>query len=477
MLNPIFLALTPLVATHLPNVIIIMTDEHNFRTLGCYRALLSDNQALQWGEGCVVQTPNIDFLADNGVLCSNVYASNPVSGPSRSSFMTGCYPQATGVEFNNSALNAGMTTFADILSQNSYRTGYFGKWHLDGDSKPGWTPSQKHGWEDNLYMYNRGHWKKLGIVDGTPEVLSVDLNGRLSESVLSGADEQSFTTDFLTDRAIDFIDRNKDNRFCCFISIPDPHGKNIVRPPYDTMYADMDYQKPSSAFTDCTGWPSWAQSSEKTILEDRQMGIYFGMVKCIDDNIGKLLDYLRLNGLDENTMIIFTSDHGDLLGEHGRDNKSVPFEASAKIPYIWYYPSSLPSGRVVSTAMSNVDFFPTLMGVLGIRQRVHCHGKDFSRLLKGKRRDSYNVAVSKNNVWIMATDGLFKLILTAREGASPVLFDLQKDPDETVNVFNDASYSAVKKKLASAMKSYCISTREPFWEGDRIPAQIQDILR
>ena len=77
----------------------------------------------------------------------------------------------------------------------------------------------------------------------------------------------------------------------------------------------------------------------------------------------------------------------------------------------------------------------------------------------------------------MATDGLFKLILTAQEGASPVLFDLQKDPDETVNVFNDTSYSAVKRKLASAMKSYCTSTKEPFWEGALIPAQIQDILR
>lgn len=470
------LAVNTVKAKSNPNVIIIMTDEHNFRTLGCYRNLLSTNQAFPWGEDCFVETPNIDFLANNGTLCLNCYATNPVSGPSRSSFMTGLYPQSTGVDKNNKSLNKNIATFADVLSHNGYTTGYFGKWHLSGGSKPGWTPSEKHGWKNNLYMYNRGHWKKLGNINGKPEVQSFNSKGKLSESDLSGADEITYTTDFLTDRAIEFIDENKDKSFCCFISIPDPHGHNIVRSPYDTMYSDMQFEKPNTAFNDTSNMPSWAEKSPKTILDKNEMDKYFGMVKCIDDNVGKLINYLLDKKLSENTIIVFTADHGDLLGEHGRDNKSVPYEASAKIPYIWYYPQKIVSGNVVNTAMNNADFLPTLMGFLGVDKYKKCHGKDFSSLIAGKVQKVYNVTFSKNLEWIMATDGNHKLVLTRKLGAKPVLFDLKKDPDEEVNEFNNVSYASVKKKLADALKDYCISTDEPLWNDHKIHSEIIEII-
>lgn len=109
------------------------------------------------------------------------------------------------------------------------------------------------------------------------------------------------------------------------------------------------------------------------------MAQYLGMVKCIDDNVGKMMRRLQELGLNENTIVIFTADHGDLLGEHGRDNKSVPFEASAKIPFIWTYPGKIPAGSLVKEAMNNTDFTPTLLKIMNIQSKVQYQGKSIPR--------------------------------------------------------------------------------------------------
>jgi arylsulfatase A-like enzyme len=116
-----------------------MTDEHNFRTLGCYREMMQKRQAYMWGPA-VVETPNIDWLADQGALCTSFYATTPVCSPSRGSLISGLYPQATPVVTNNIPLNDGVVTFAHLLGKSGYKTGYAGKWHLDGGGKPQWAP-------------------------------------------------------------------------------------------------------------------------------------------------------------------------------------------------------------------------------------------------------------------------------------------------------------------------------------------------
>ncbi|WP_196065133.1 sulfatase-like hydrolase/transferase [Bacteroides cellulosilyticus] len=475
-----FISVNSLMAQERPNVLIIMTDEHNFRTLGCYREQLSANQAFPWGKGNVVETPHIDALAHRGALCLNCYATNPVSGPSRSSFMTGMYPQTTGVHTNNIPMKDEMVTFAETLAAQGYATGYFGKWHLDGNAKPGWTPSRKFGFADNLYMYNRGHWKKLGVEEGKPIVAGFNAQGKPAENALSNADEQSFTTDFLTDKAIDFMRREREGAFCCFLSIPDPHGPNMVRPPYDRMYTDMKFLHPHSAEANTSEMPSWAQKNKKTIIDAGNKGgmaQYFGMVKCIDDNIGKISRFLESEGLNENTIIIFTADHGDLLGEHARDNKSVPFEASAKIPYIWVYPSKIAQGSIVNTTMSNADFTPTLLGLLDIPLKQNYHGKNQSDFITGKKKSDGNIAVFKGQKWIAITDGNFKLIFSAGEKECPVLFNLKKDPDEMVNLYPSEKHRKSIKQLASALKAYCLSCDEPLWKKDKIQKEIMQAIK
>ena len=462
-----------------PNVVIIMTDEHNFRTLGCYREQLDEALAFPWGKDVAVETPHLDALAHGGLMCMNCYATNPVSGPSRSSFMTGLYPQVTGVDQNNKSLKSETVTFAELLSRSGYATGYVGKWHLDGDAKPGWTPKNKFGWADNLYMFNRGHWKKLADEDGQPVVAARDKKGNFTESTVAGADERSYTTDFLTDKAMNFIRNNKTKPFCCMLSLPDPHGRNIVRAPYDTQYASVQFERPYSASADVTGMPSWTEKSKRTIIDTPNgMSQYWGMVKCIDDNIGKLCQFLKNEGLYDNTIIIFTSDHGDLLGEHGRDNKSVPFEASAKIPCIWYYPSAIKPGTVLNTPISHSDFMPTLLGMVNVKNTQRCHGKDRSQLLLGKAADAGDIVTFRGGKgWMAATDGRYKLIITKGKTEIPVLYDLKNDPNEMKNIFSAESSKAHTKKLAQALKDYCISCEEPLWNEAKVKSEVEHIIK
>ena len=331
------------------NLLIIQTDEHHFGTLGCYG-------------GRIVGTQNIDWLAKNGVLCTSFYATTPVCSPSRAAFISGHYPQKTPVVTNNIPLSDSVITFAHILKQQGYATGFAGKWHLDGPGKPQWAPNRKFGFTDNRWMYNRGHWKKFEITQKGPRVAASNAKGQANYD-LAGADEKSFSTDWLCDRAVDFIHENSDKPFCYYVSLPDPHGPNTVRAPYDTMYANVEVPIPLTLQRQAAQIPNWGKPANGVSAAQLRkiMPAYYGMVKCIDDNVGKLIASLKAEGVLEKTIIVFTSDHGDLCGEHGRLNKGVPYEGSARVPFIVCAPSCLPSGKVVNEALTSVDFFPTIM--------------------------------------------------------------------------------------------------------------------
>ena len=312
-----------------PNLLIIHTDEHHVNTLGCYG-------------GDLVETPNIDWLAKNGAIVSKCYAATPVCSPSRASFLTGCYPQNTPVTTNNIPMRNGAMTFAEALRRKGYATGYAGKWHLDGHGKPQWAPERRFGFDDNRYMFNRGHWKKMEITADGPRVAARGRGGKPTYAV-DGADSKSFTTDWLTDRAIDFLAEHKDGPFCYMLAIPDPHGPNTVRAPYNTMYRAADVQIPKTLTKTPDQIPDFARPDPKVTAKmlRRIQPNYYGMVKCIDDNVGRILKTLRETNRLDNTVVVFTSDHGDLCGEHGRLNKGVPYEGSARIPFVIYYPERI----------------------------------------------------------------------------------------------------------------------------------------
>jgi arylsulfatase A-like enzyme len=449
------------------NLLILQTDEHHFNTLGCYG-------------GTIVATPQIDWIAKNGVLCTSFYATTPVCSPSRASFVSGRYPHNTPVITNNIPLDDNIVTFAEVLRRRGYSTGYAGKWHLDGQGKPQWAPARKFGFEDNRFMFNRGHWKQLTDTASGPAVAARDQRGRPNYSV-EGADDESFTTDWLTTKAIQFIESQDDTPFCYMVSYPDPHGPNSVRAPYDAMYADVEVPIPASLDKADEQAPAWgAKSKAVTAASLRKiMPAYYGMVKCIDDNVGRILETLRRRELLERTIIVFTADHGDLCGEHGRLNKGVPYEGSAKIPFLMYCPGKIAPGTVVDEALSCVDFLPTIMTLLELPAADGVEGRDASALLTGARPDGWSdVAFLRStgtSGWLCAVSDRYKLVYSEQD--EPWLFDLKDDPDELVNAFHDADSRRVAKRLTEALVDYCRRYGDPRGENSKIESDLRAALR
>ncbi|MEN8115628.1 MAG: sulfatase [Bacteroidota bacterium] len=461
-----------------PNLLIIQTDEHNFRTLGCYRDHLSHEQAFIWGEGNNVETPNIDFLADNGMVFTKYYAATPVCSPSRGTLITGMYPQHTGVPKNDLPLKDGLITYSQVLSENGYKTGFIGKWHLDGTGKPQWTPERRFGFNDNKFMYNRGHWKKMEDTPTGPKVAATNNKGNPTYD-LNGADETSFTTDFLTDRSIDFIEKNKEHPFSLYLSYPDPHGPDKVRTPYDNMYTHMNFEKPRTFNLNKDTVPSWAKPEKNPKLTHDQ---YFGMVKCIDDNIGRIITYLRENELLDKTIIVFTSDHGDLRAEHGKHNKGNPLEASAKIPFVVYYPAKIPAGKSVKNAFNTVDFAPSILNFMDQKVPSQMVGRDYSTLLATPENQNdfeditfmRSTGTGKDGSWVAAATSRYKLILSKND--EPWLIDMETDPDEKINFINYPENKVLVMELAQRLSEYAKEQSDPFLQGTKMADDLQKLL-
>jgi arylsulfatase A-like enzyme len=361
-------------------------------------------------------------------------------------------------------LRSDMVTFAEVLQAKGYQTGYAGKWHLDGSGKPQWAPRRQFGFADNRFMFNRGHWKKFELLEGKPRV-AARKKGQPSYGV-DGADATSFATDWLTDRALEFVEKNASGPFCYHLSLPDPHGPNTVRPPYDTMYRDMVIRPPAT-FLNTVSNPKWAPTAgnngPKQFRAD-MMAAYFGMVKCIDDNVQRLIDRLDELKLLDNTVIVFTSDHGDLCYEHGRLNKGIPYEASARIPMIIAAPDKVASGTVIDAALGTVDFAPTILPLLVGTAPEGTQGRDFGGLLGKDAAQTLetwkDVAILRNAgtkaSWIAAVSDRYKLVLSTSD--RPWLFDLEEDPDELFNQLDEPAdgsrVRSIARSLASAIDDY-----------------------
>jgi len=314
---------TAIIDSKPPNLIVIMTDEHNLRTLGCYRNQMEKSQSFVWGDGVKVDTPHIDSLARDGALFTNFNSVTPICTPSRASFMTGLYPAFTGAETNHLPMDENAVTFANLLQRKKdYYTGYIGKWHLNGDIKPGFQDkTRSFGFDENKYQFNRGHWKFFDedIANGTINGYDYEDKSKVKNNV-----EEAYATDFLFRKALDFMSKRieEDRHFALMLSIPDPHGPNKVRPPYDTMFNSLNFKLPATgvaAYHRSPANPIWSPlninlknaSNIVTSVENdekwqKNFRNYFGMVKLIDDKVGELLSFLKQRGQDENTIVVFT---------------------------------------------------------------------------------------------------------------------------------------------------------------------------
>ena len=451
--------------TKKPNLIIIHTDEHNFRTLSCYQNLLPEEQAFVWGKGNNSKTPNIDKIANEGVICTSYYASSPVCTPSRASLVTGLYPQATGAPKNGLHIREDIPTFATILRDHGYATSYVGKWHLAGHEKYSFGIKYKAGFEDNRYMMRGGHAPYFHIKNGKYKGINEKVAANLPE------DEVIHLTDFFTDKTLEILERDKKEPFALMLSIPDPHTPDFAKPPYDKMYADLDVQAPITMKPEyADNRPSWGkggsnEAEKKKAFEKEKEALkqYFGMVSHIDDSVGRIMNFLEENNLVENTIIIFTSDHGDMFFEHKRRNKGVPYEASSRIPFVLRYPAKIKAGKIINKAYTNVDFTPTILGIMGVDTKAKFQGLDTSDdFLNNKKTvdsDRMTYFAKTGGWWVAAVTDRYKLVLDKKE--KPYLFDMKNDPFELENVYAKEEYKAVAEKMQAELFNQMEAVDEP----------------
>ncbi|MBB6461992.1 PKD domain-containing protein [Flammeovirga kamogawensis] len=489
-------------AQNKPNVLIIHTDEHNFKTISKYRDLnmSSGNISAEeyynpWNASVHMETPNIDRIATEGAISTKHYATSPTCTPSRASLMTSLYPGSTGAARNDRPMTDDLPTFANVFKENGYSTSYIGKWHLEGYDNPSqkvWGAGRNFGFDNIEWRIEKEHWTWYNE-DGEPPYNW----GEEGQPDPVDGKPWIFATDFYTNKALEIMEADVENNkpFCLVVSIPDPHTPNHSSPKYADWARSISFNAPKTyvetyrtADEEAAGVvkrPTWADkrnnndvwygSTRYAEFDEFYMQEYWGMLRSVDENVGRMLDFLDEKGIADNTIVIYTVDHGDMTFEHSRINKGVPYENSAKIPFIIRYPEKIKEGKIVTTPNMNVDVAPTILSLAGLPAMENVHGEDISSLYTN---DDLLVNVADTvyitedaGWWASAATERYKLVLANKD--QPYLIDLQEDPLELknqledVNAPNYADYYAKALKLEDFLKREMLAKNELYGAGTK----------
>ena len=470
------------------NILWICTDQQRFDALGCYG-------------NAVLDTPNLDSLAEKGVLFENCYAQSPVCSPSRGSFLTGRYPRTCNMRQNGAKIPSNEKLVTKIFEENGYLCGLSGKLHLapchpsvcpgieerieDGYSAFYWSHHSTYDWPLNDYH--------LWLAEKGYEYHTAPYQN--SRYVLEGMPEELHHSAYCTDRAITFL--RSAGRFhtpwLFSINYYDPHHDfdppkrlldkymerldQILLPNYQEGELEhkprFQRQDHSGAYAGNAGH-AFTEMSER----DHKMhtAAYYAMVEMIDIQVGRLLEALRESGQDQDTLIVFHSDHGEMLGDHGIYLKGPYFyEGAVKVPLILYWPGKLQEGKRVKGLVELMDLPQTLLELAGIPAPSSMMGKSFAALCTDqeaqKHRDSvyaeyYNAMPwhqSPKAICTMVFDGRYKLVVCHGIGEGE-LYDLAQDPAETDNLWDSPESANVKMKLLLLMTDRMAFTCDPLPE-------------
>jgi arylsulfatase A-like enzyme len=443
-----------------PNLLILHTDQQSTWTLGAYG-------------GTLVETPHIDRLAREGSCFQQFFTNSAVCTPSRGCLLTGRYPHQHGAYTNQEILNRDEITLAHVLAEVGYETGYAGKWHLDGTPRPGWVhPARSMGFQQARCMYNRGHWKKIvePHFEMEPMVYPYHEIG----------DEETYTTDWLTEKTLDFVRQPRRRPFFFMASIPDPHTPFTVRPPYDNMYDPAAMPLPETL--DNVGTSQWEtraqgrspygpQNPDRETRLKQDMAQYCGQVKLIDDSVGRILAALEDMGLLEETLVVFTTDHGEYMGEHGLLGKNNLYETAYRIPLLMRWPAGIPSGLSVERLFSTVDFQPTVLGLMGIEPSGREVGRNGADLVRGEDlawTDEVHIHHSS-----LERAGIFtpQYELAYVKDDQAILFDRIVDPQQVTNRFSDPDYQDVVDSLTARILAHHREVGSPALDWLEVLAQ------
>ena len=422
------MALPQTVAVRKPNVIYILCDE--------WRA-----QALSSAGDVNIKLPNLARLESEGVRFSRCYSANPLCGPSRAAIQTGKFPHAVKSPGNDVQLPLDEICVAQQMVKVGYKTGYIGKWHLDGEERPGFVPP---GPRRRGYQYwaavNRGETFFDAVYFGdTGEPISTT----------------GFEPDFQTDLAMEFMEKNKANPFYLVLSFVPPHAPFTPPPRHAKTYRAEGIALRENV-------PAASEAKAK-----KDHAGFYGLCSAVDDNIGRLLKKLDDLKLTEDTLVIFTADHGGMLESHGLVGKNVPYEESVGIPFLVRYPRKIKPRAEDDLLISNVDHMPTILGFCGAEIPADVHGRDLSEQMmsgEGNRPESiYSEGLLfEDGEWRMIVRGFDKMVI-GRDMKVTHLYNLGQDPFELTNLANSRASAVLQDGLMALLKRWMIRT------GDRVP--------
>ncbi|MFN2271916.1 MAG: sulfatase-like hydrolase/transferase [Anaerolineae bacterium] len=451
-----------------PNFVFVMTDTQATNVIGAYGHPELD-------------TPNIDGLASTGTKFSRAYTTCPLCGPARAAIFTGIYSHTAGTWTNNLALGDNIQTMGQRFRDGGYHTAYVGKWHLDGHDYFG-TGICPDGWDDACWYDGKRYLDEL-----SEEEIALWRHGLSTPEQLRAHDIQpEFTwAHRVSDRAVDFLQAQarSDEPFLLVVSYDEPHHPFTCPPEYAEKFVDYAYPVGPAAYDTLEDKPAhqqeWARADNVQLKDGCiRSPMYFGCNSFVDAEIGRVIDAAHQH-VPENTFIIFTSDHGDMLGAHGLTGKGPAiYEEIAHIPLIIEQPAGLERGTVNSTLVSHIDLLPTMLELAGLDVPPIMQGQSIVPLLHGEEAPEKESMIEFNRYEIeqdswggfqparCIVSDRYKLVINLLH--SDELYDLETDPAEVTNLIGDPSYADIRDELHDRLLDWMYEKRDPFrgpeWE-------------
>ncbi|MFT7034094.1 MAG: arylsulfatase A-like enzyme [Cyclobacteriaceae bacterium] len=434
-----------------PNILILMPDQFRSDMMGCA------------GQPDII-TPNIDQLAGDGIRFTNAISGGPVCCPTRTTIQTGLYIHEHGITNNNLPMDTNHTTIAEILVDEGYATGFIGKWHLDGgkpkDGVGGYIPEgeQRQGWQ-GWHGYEKSH--------EFFEVWDFDENGKKVR-----LEEYDWEPTWQTDKALEFIETNtkQDKPWCYYIAYGPPHNPFQCPKEYLDMYDPASLVLPPDVEN--------TLDPDELIEVRRLRQIYYGQVTAIDHEVGRLVNGLNKMKISENTIILFISDHGDILGSHAHEvkeryikngksleyylrTKGKPYITVMRTPLIVKWPNAIEPGRTNDVLVNSVDLAPTLIDLAGIKVPEKMSGHSMVGWGVGndgpKQEALYTGLYTGKQAWRGVWGGRYLYSNLDYQ----VLYDHYTDPYETKNLFNDPEYKELQSEMQLKLEKLAEQTGDP----------------
>lgn len=486
-----------------PNILFILSDDHTSQAWGIYGGVLTD----------YVQNQNIRRLAAEGTVLDNCFCTNSISVPSRAAILTGQYSHKNGVYTLDDSLSTTLPTLATVLQKGGYHTALVGKWHLK---------SQPQGFDYYSVFHDQGEYRDPTFKDST-DPWPGDRN--------YGNRVHGFSTDIVTDKAIRWMkEQDKDQPFlmCCHfkathepydfpermrhlydgVTFPEPDnlldwGAETTGRTFEGQTLETIGRNWMRASDDPDKWwcrypelPFSTQGMNRTVARKATyQKLIKDFLRCgatIDDNIGRLLAALDEMGIADNTIVVYVSDQGYFLGEHGFYDKRMFYEESARMPFVIRYPGKVAAGQRLNDLILNVDFAPTLTDLAGVGQMEGAQGRSFYENLRGATPTDWRKSIYYR-YWTQHTirpahmgirNDRYKLIFLYGDklhtsGSSDDIstpswefFDLHKDPKENRNAYADKEYASIIKE----MKKEMLKLREEWGDTDESSQRMREIL-